>query len=93
MSTTASADPISSTTAAVDPAASYTAIAHAPAGIGAAWMLARREWIRFFRQRNRVISAVVQPLLFWLLFGTGLRGSFVGAGDQYCLPRFFQPYQ
>ena len=52
-----------------------------PSGFAAAWMLARREWTRFFRQRNRVISAVVQPLLFWLLFGTGLRGSFEGAGD------------
>jgi ABC-2 type transport system permease protein len=53
-------------------------------------MLAKREWVRFFRQRNRVVSAVVQPLLFWLLFGTGLRGSFVGAGDQSFL-EFFLP--
>ncbi len=59
-------------------------------GIAAAWMLARREWTRFFRQRNRVISAVVQPLLFWLLFGTGLRGSFTGAGEQTFL-EFFLP--
>ena len=41
-------------------------------GLGAAWMLARREWVRFFRQRNRVTAAILQPLLFWLLFGTGL---------------------
>ncbi len=47
-------------------------------GIGAAWMLAKREWIRFFRQRNRVTAAIAQPLLFWLLFGTGLKGSFSG---------------
>ena len=65
-------------------------LALAPAGLAAAWMLAKREWVRFFRQRNRVISAVVQPLLFWLLFGTGLRGSFVGAGDQSFL-EFFLP--
>jgi ABC-2 type transport system permease protein len=58
--------------------------------MAAAWMLARREWIRFFRQRNRVVSAVVQPLLFWLLFGTGLQGSFVGAGNQTFLD-FFLP--
>jgi ABC-2 type transport system permease protein len=62
-------------------ASSSLPIALAPAGISAAWMLAKREWVRFFRQRNRVVSAVVQPLLFWLLFGTGLQGSFVGAGD------------
>lgn len=59
-----------------------------PSGIGAAWMLAKREWVRFFRQRNRVVSAVVQPLLFWLLFGTGLRGSFAGAGEQGFLEYF-----
>jgi len=65
-------------------------IASAPAGLAAAWMLAKREWVRFFRQRNRVVSAVVQPLLFWVLFGTGLRGSFVGAGEQNFL-EFFLP--
>ena len=56
----------------------------------AAWMLARREWTRFFRQRNRVTAAILQPLLFWLLFGTGLRGSFVGAGQQDFM-QFFLP--
>ena len=53
-------------------------------------MLAKREWIRFFRQRNRVTAAIAQPLLFWLLFGTGLKGSFSGAGEldfmQFFLP-------
>jgi len=65
-------------------------LSQAPAGVAAAWMLACREWTRFFRQRNRVVSAIVQPLLFWLLFGTGLKGSFVGAGDQNFL-EFFLP--
>ena len=59
-------------------------------GASAAWMLARREWTRFFRQRNRVTAAILQPLLFWLLFGTGLRGSFVGAGELDFL-QFFLP--
>ena len=59
-----------------------------PSGWVAAWMLARREWTRFFRQKNRVVSAIVQPLLFWLLFGTGLRGSFQGAGEQGFLEYF-----
>lgn len=40
------------------------------------WTLAQRELVRFFRQRTRVVGAVGQPLLFWLLFGAGLRGSF-----------------
>jgi ABC-2 type transport system permease protein len=32
--------------------------------------------VRFFRQRNRVIGALGQPIIFWLLFGFGLRESF-----------------
>ena len=56
--------------------------------ISAALMLAKREWLRFFRQRNRVVGAVVQPLLFWLLFGAGLRNSFQGAGGQSFLEYF-----
>tara|TARA_R110002111_G_scaffold168038_2_gene234052 strand:+ start:187215 stop:188075 length:861 start_codon:yes stop_codon:yes gene_type:complete len=38
--------------------------------------LAQREVVRFLRQRTRVIGALVQPILFWILFGAGLRGSF-----------------
>ncbi len=62
----------------------------APAGMSAAWMLCKREWVRFFRQRNRVVSALVQPLVFWLLFGNGLSGSFTSAGGQNFL-EFFLP--
>jgi ABC-2 type transport system permease protein len=42
----------------------------------AAWALARREWVRFVRQPNRVFGAVGQPLIFWVLFGAGLGASF-----------------
>lgn len=59
-------------------------------GMAAAWMLSKREWVRFFRQRNRVTAAVIQPLLFWVLFGTGLSGAFRGAGDQTFM-EFFLP--
>lgn len=47
------------------------------------WTLASRELVRFFRQRNRVIGALGQPILFWLFFGAGLASSFrlPGAGD------------
>lgn len=62
----------------------------ARAGWSAAWMLARREWTRFFRQRNRVTAAILQPLLFWVLFGTGLKGSFTGAGPLNFM-EFFLP--
>ena len=48
----------------------------------AAGTLGWREIVRFFRQRNRVIGAVGQPILFWLLFGAGLHRSFhVGPQD------------
>ena len=46
-----------------------------------AWTLCWREIVRFFRQRNRVIGAVGQPILFWLLFGAGLHQSFRLAPD------------
>jgi ABC-2 type transport system permease protein len=42
----------------------------------AAGTLAAREWVRFLRQRSRLIGAFAQPVLFWVLFGAGLRGSF-----------------
>lgn len=37
----------------------------------AALSLARRELLRFFRQRSRVIGALATPLVFWLLIGSG----------------------
>jgi ABC-2 type transport system permease protein len=36
----------------------------------------RREIVRFCRQRSRLTGAFVQPLVFWLLLGGGLRASF-----------------
>jgi len=47
------------------------------------YALAWREIVRFLRQRNRVIGAVGQPLLFWLLFGTGLNQSFRFQGTSF----------
>jgi len=42
----------------------------------AVYSLTARELVRFFRQRTRVIGALGQPVLFWVLFGAGLHGSF-----------------
>ncbi|MBJ7258084.1 MAG: ABC transporter permease [Chthoniobacterales bacterium] len=36
----------------------------------------RREIIRFLRQRNRIIGALVTPLVFWLLIGSGIGPGF-----------------
>lgn len=38
--------------------------------------LALRELVRFFRQRSRLVGAIGQPIIFWVLFGAGLRNSF-----------------
>ncbi len=42
----------------------------------AVWTLTQRELVRFLRQRTRIIGALGQPLIFWILFGAGLHGSF-----------------
>lgn len=47
-----------------------------PRPLRAAWSLCKREIIRFLRQRNRIVGAIGQPIIFWLLFGTGLTGVF-----------------
>lgn len=55
--------------------------------------LAWREIVRFFRQRSRVVGAVGQPVLFWLLFGAGLHRWFrlggEGLADQSFLAYYF----
>jgi ABC-2 type transport system permease protein len=42
----------------------------------AIYTLWRREVVRFLRQRSRVVGALAQPLVFWLLLGGGLAASF-----------------
>jgi ABC-2 type transport system permease protein len=44
--------------------------------ISAAMVLAQREWVRFLRQRNRVIGALATPIVFWGLIGSGMGRSF-----------------
>lgn len=51
--------------------------------LAAAWALCGREWVRFFRQRNRVVGAIGQPLLFWLLFGAGMNRVFQVDGQNF----------
>jgi len=57
----------------------------------AALTLAERELVRFFRQPNRIAGAIGQPLIFWVLFGAGFRGSFRAPGDDATYARFFLP--
>jgi ABC-2 type transport system permease protein len=44
---------------------------------GALW---QREMIRFLRQRNRLVGALVTPLVFWIIIGMGAGPSFRLAG-------------
>lgn len=58
----------------------------------AALSLTWREMIRFFRQPHRIVGSIGTPLVFWLLFGAGLSGSFrvdAGASEQDFLTYFF----
>lgn len=62
--------------------------------LGAARMLAWREIVRFYRQRNRIIGSIGTPLVFWLLFGAGLSPSFragASAADGPSYLQFFFP--
>ena len=64
---------------------------------GAIFALTHRELIRFLRQRTRIIGAVVQPVIFWILFGAGLRTSFKppswaeGLSHQVTYQEYFLP--
>ena len=49
----------------------------------AAVSLWRREMVRFFRQRSRIVGALGSPLVFWLLLGSGVGSSFrFGAANE-----------
>jgi ABC-2 type transport system permease protein len=55
--------------------------------------LAKRELVRFLRQRHRIIGALATPIVFWLLIGGGMGRSFRGSagpdGGNYL--QFFFP--
>ncbi|MDH4121287.1 MAG: ABC transporter permease [Deltaproteobacteria bacterium] len=57
-----------------------------------AYSLFLREWVRFLRQRNRMIGAMATPLLFLVFFGSGF-GSSVrpGGQDSMAYTHFFFP--
>ena len=39
-------------------------------------VLWRRDLVRFFRQPSRLVGALGQPILFWLVIGAGMSGTF-----------------
>ncbi len=64
-----------------------------PRSGSAVWSLCWRELVRFLRQRNRIVGAIGQPVLFWALFGAGLGGSFqlAGPGGDVSYAEYFFP--
>jgi ABC-2 type transport system permease protein len=44
-------------------------------------VLAVRDVVRFFRQRSRIVGALAQPLIFWVVLGSGFAGSFRLPGE------------
>lgn len=68
--------------------ATVTVPAHVPAPVSSAvgnlwtpaYSLWRRELVRFYRQKARVVGVIASPLLFWLLLGSGFSNTFHSAG-------------
>jgi ABC-2 type transport system permease protein len=46
------------------------------------FVLVRRDLTRFFRERSRVVGALLQPLIFWLMIGSGMSSTFVLPGSR-----------
>lgn len=70
------------------PTPAAPSVGHAGAAV---WSLCWRELIRFVRQRNRLVGAIGQPVLFWLLFGAGLGPAFQMAGGEVTYREYFFP--
>jgi len=69
---------------AIDPGAPVAAV-HVPASglrhqVRAATVVWQREMIRFGRDRSRIVSSLIQPVLFLFVLGTGL-SSLMSTGD------------
>ena len=80
-----SAQPIAATGSLEDAPATGAATAAAPGEarpglLLPALSLAKRELVRFLRQRHRVIGALATPVVFWLLVGGGMGRSFRATG-------------
>lgn len=47
-----------------------------------AMSLARRELVRFYRQKARVMGSLGTPIVLWALLGSGLQAAFPGASGE-----------
>ncbi len=65
------------------------AVVARPSTAVAAYSLWRRELVRFYRQKARVVGVIASPLLFWLVLGSGFANSFRSSGGGHYLGYFF----
>jgi ABC-2 type transport system permease protein len=57
--------------------------------VGTLW---KREFVRFFRQRNRVVGAIGPPVLIWVFIGSGFGSSFQApSSDGMSYLEYFYP--
>src|SRR4051794_26403212 len=56
----------------------------------ATWVVTRRELLRFKQDRARMVTMLLQPLLFIFVMGTGL-GSIVDTGGSLSFRTFLSP--
>jgi len=59
--------------------------------LATALVLARRDLVRFFRQPSRLVGALGQPVIFWLVIGGGFAGTFRMPGSDVPYLAFFYP--
>jgi daunorubicin resistance ABC transporter membrane protein len=58
------------------------------ATVGVLW---RRDLVRFFRQPSRIVGALGQPVIFWLLIGSGMSATFRMPGSAVGYLAYFYP--
>ncbi|HEY6003265.1 MAG TPA: hypothetical protein VIV57_10365, partial [Anaeromyxobacter sp.] len=79
---TSTQTPTSTPTSTSTPTPTSTSTSTAPRhsalayDLATTWVLARRDLVRFFRQPSRLVGALGQPIIFWLVIGGGLSGTF-----------------
>ncbi len=54
-------------------------------------VLLRRDLTRFFRQPSRLAGALGQPIIFWLVIGSGMAATFRMPGSPQGYLQFFYP--
>ncbi len=68
--------------------ATASAAGYDAATVGVLW---RRDLVRFFRQPSRLAGALGQPVIFWLVIGSGMSATFRMPGSGVGYLQFFYP--